>query len=503
MKRFLAISCAVADTTLFNEASQVIMARDGKRTVISMQNDYQGPLEDFAMVVPVPEVLKREQVNAGDRKIFERIDAYSAPRLAEYYDPDPCARASRDLRSFGMVEQMAAPVAQSRAKASDKDLGVAVEAKYTVGEYDIVMLSATQSDGLETWLQQNGYRIPKGASKALQPYIRQGLKFFVAKVNLKEAKRLYGASANAGATRVSATGSPAVNEPKKHTLEPKKHTLAPLQFAFESERFMLPVRLGMINANGPQDLVVYMLTRNGRVESTNYRTLKLPANMDLPTQLRGDFAKFYKALFDKQAESNGYRTVFTEYFWDMSWCDPCAANPLSDSELRSAGVFWLAGDPATPDSSVKPSAGQAGKGAEVAQVARPGDRPFVHQTRFPMPSGAQPVMLTRLHVRYTKETFPEDISFQETSDKQNYQTRYVIRHAYNGSPSDCPAAKTYYEQVAKRKELEARTLAGLTGWPVDSILQPIQSAQPQGESGWWRGLWRKSDSRQEPEKSSQ
>ena len=120
--------------------------------------------------------------------------------------------------------------------------------------------------------------------------------------------------------------------------------LPPLQFAFEYERFMLPVRLGMLNARGPQDLVAYVLTRNGRVETTNYRTVKLPANVELPTYVRGEFPTVYKALFETQAKREGYRVVWTEYFWDMGWCDPCSADTLSPEELRGAGVFWLDGD---------------------------------------------------------------------------------------------------------------------------------------------------------------
>ena len=81
-----------ADAGLFNEASQVIVVRRDNRTVISMANDYRGELTEFALVVPVPKVLERGQIRIGERKLFERIDAYSAPRLAEYYDADPCAR---------------------------------------------------------------------------------------------------------------------------------------------------------------------------------------------------------------------------------------------------------------------------------------------------------------------------------------------------------------------------------------------------------------------------
>ena len=75
---------------------------------------------------------------------------------------------------------------ESRARS----LGVTIEATYSVGEYQIVILSAKQSDGLETWLVESGYRIPAGASRALGSYIKQGMKFFVAKVDLQEQSRL-------------------------------------------------------------------------------------------------------------------------------------------------------------------------------------------------------------------------------------------------------------------------------------------------------------------------
>src|SRR5215470_6202470 len=384
-----------ADAKLFNEASQVILVRDGDRTVISMRNDFQGELAEFALVVPVPVVLQKSQIHVGDPKIFERIDAYSAPRLAEYFDPNPC-EVRKAMRMAQMDAALPASLAKEEKDRRDKALGVTVEATYTVGEYDIVILSATQSNGLEQWLRQNGYNIPPRASKALQPYIRQGLKFFVAKVNLAEQAK---------------TGF---------------SYLRPLQFAFESERFMLPVRLGMLNARGPQDLVIYALTRNGRVETTNYRTVKLPANMDLPTYTRSEFPQVYRALFETQARREDYRVVWTEYFWDMAWCDPCAADPLSRDELRAAGVFWLDSD--------EPSIGAPGYSAPIA--------------RSRVAGGAQPVMLTRLHLRYTPETLPEDLMFQETQDRQNFQARYVLRNPWKGDMQACAEARLYFDEVA-------------------------------------------------------
>ena len=441
-----------ADANLFNEASQVIIVRDGDKTVVSMLNDYKGDLTEFAVVVPVPTVLQKGQVNVGDKKSFDRLDAYSAPRLAEYYDPNPCDRRMAEVMrksAAGAAMPMAAPAPQS-----SKALGVTVEASFSVGEYDIVILSAKESDGLENWLKQSGYRIPSHSAQALAPYIRQNMKFFVAKVNLTEQAK---------------TGF---------------KMLRPLQFAYESEKFMLPIRLGMVNANGPQDLIAYMLTKNGRVETTNYRTVKLPANMDLPVFLKqGDeFKNFYKSMFAEQAKKEGMRAVFTEYFWDMGWCDPCAADPLSTDELRKAGVFWVGNPNANVDA------------AAAAPASAPFPFPGQPQARImpprPMPSSAQPVMLTRLHLRYTPETFPEDLMFQETKDRQNFQTRYVLRHPAKVEPEACPEAKAYLESVMRRQEQEAQQLSTLTGGDINAIRQKLALPPAVTPRPWWEGLWK-------------
>ena len=443
-----------ADSTLFNDASQVILVRNEDKTVISMLNDYRGDLKEFAIVVPVPQVLQRGQINVGDKKIFDRIDAYSSPRLAEYFDADPCARRKMMEMSARSGNMAQAPAAMP-APARDKALGVTVEAQYTIGEYDIVILSAKESDGLETWLVQSGYRIPRGASAALRPYIRQNLKFFVAKVNLKEQAK---------------TGF---------------NYLRPIQFAFESEKFMLPIRLGMINAQGPQDLIVYMLSKTGRVETTNYRTVRLPANVDIPPYVKGDFARFYKAMFNEQAKKEEYRVAFTEYFWDMSWCDPCAADPLSPQELKSAGVFWLDGD---ADSTTPPIASPGASPTPGAQL--PGSAPPI--ARRPLsPQGAAPVMLTRLHVRYSRDTFPEDLMFQETKDRQNFQTRYVIHQPWKGDPNACEDAKAYLAQLPQRYEREAQMLASLTGWDIADIRKNMDfTPVPVAQRQWWQNLWK-------------
>src|SRR5262249_9745401 len=152
---------AKADTKLFNKASQVVLVRDGDRTVMTMANDFKGDLKEFAVVIPVPTFLKREQIHVGEKAVIDHLDAYSAPRLVEYFDQDPCRVEQEYL--FSTLDRRSAAAAPQNAIVGAKSLGVTIEAQYIVGEYDILILSAQQSSGLETWLQQNGYRIPAGA----------------------------------------------------------------------------------------------------------------------------------------------------------------------------------------------------------------------------------------------------------------------------------------------------------------------------------------------------
>ena len=180
---FCGFYVAKADTKLFNKASQVALVRLDNKTVMTMANDFRGELKEFAIVIPVPVVPKREQIEISDKAVLDHLDAYSAPRLVEYFDSDPCLPPRMPMAApAGAMARMSAQAPSERAKA----LGVTIEAQYTVGEYDILILSAQQSGGLETWLKENGYRIPAGAGPVLGSYIGQNMKFFVARVNLKE-----------------------------------------------------------------------------------------------------------------------------------------------------------------------------------------------------------------------------------------------------------------------------------------------------------------------------
>lgn len=377
---FCGFYVAGGDAKLFNEATQVVLMRHGTKTVLSMQNNYEGPADDFAMVVPVPQVLQKENVKTLEKSVFDRVDKMSAPRLVEYWERDPCYKPPprRMYRKKSM--------APSAAPVMEEDRGVKIEAKFKVGEYDVVVLSAEESTSLDTYLRQENYNIPDGAEPYFQPYIDGGMYFFVAKVDAKKVKYKDG-----------------------------RAVLSPLRFAYDSEKFALPIRLGMINSKGKQDLLVYVLSQNQRYQVANYPNVFIPTNISVRNEVRDEFANFYRTLFDKTTEENP-GAIVTEYSWAAASCDPCPGPTLNPGDFQALG-------------------------SDVMENAN--DYQWV---------------LTRLHARYTRDEVGEDLVFEaappvvggrEIRDKDgalepgakpgsqnNFQGRYIIRHEWDG-PVDC------------------------------------------------------------------
>jgi hypothetical protein len=105
--------------------------------------------------------------------------------------------------------------------------------------------------------------------------------------------------------------------------------------------------------------------------------------------------------------------------------------------------------------------------------------------------GAQDVFLTRLHLRYDGPHFPEDLVFQATGDRTNFQGRYVLRHPWQGKES-CEEARVYRRELPKRFEREAQTLASLTGWDVNKIRRKMNlpaAVKPAEDEPWWKSIW--------------
>jgi hypothetical protein len=390
------------DAKIFNKTSQVIIARNRDRTILTMSSDVQGAIDDFALVVPIPVAIKKEQVHIGKRSAIDKLDTFSKPRLVEYFDRDPCAPKTQEPNSTEP-----SPTPTPAVKQASANSGIAVEDKFNVNEYEIVILSAKESNNLENWLRQNNYSVPKGASELINSYIKQDFKFLVAKVNLKEFNK---------------SGS---------------RMLRPLQIAYSHPQFMLPIRLGTINGRGEQDLEIYILSRSSGVSITNYETQDIFTDIDVPVYIKNEFSGFYQALFQRSYEAAEKRVAFREYSITTNDCDPCLTAPPTKAELQEAGVFWL------DDSN------------SIATRRN---------------NNNNKVFITRLHVRYTRDRFPEDLMLEENSGE--FQAIYKANHPFRGH-LNCPAGQKYLLSLRARLEKEADDLANFTGWSRRDIDRKI------------------------------
>lgn len=437
---FCGFFVAKADSPLHNASSKVIIAHSGDRSVFMMANDFQGDVSEFARIVPIPVVPTRENVRIGNNEIIEQLNTYTAPRLAQYFD-NPCqqeraliGKITFNIVIFGILgltgyliyrrkwhaivimiviiilSAIALPSFLNQANKAKQSAfqaapTVTIEDQFTVGEYDIVILSAKESDDLVAWLQQNQYQIPNHAQQMLQSYINEGMKFFVIKVNLEKFNQQgYG-------------------------------YLRPIVLDYQSPKFMLPIRLGTLNAIKDQDLTIFLISPTAYIQTKNYRTITIPTDAkstqskpsgaELPEFIQHQFPEFYAAVFQKEHEKQGKNAVFLEYagsflggnIGDLSKvtpmrssfsqkCDPCTMQPEALFQLLenipATGAFW--------------------------------EDPYRSY-------------ITRLHLRYNAQTFPQDLYFQEIKPEiltqqieqegklfpnragVVFQGRYVIRHA--------------------------------------------------------------------------
>jgi hypothetical protein len=317
-----------------------------------------------------------------------------APRLVEYWEQDPCAvEMAKDEM---VISRAAVPAPTAKAAHRASELGVTIEAKFVVGEYQILILSAKDSTGLDTWLRQEKYNIPPGAEPLLRPYVESGSKFFVAKV-----------------------------DPTKVTFEDGRAALSPLRFHYDSDRFELPIRLGIANSSGTQDLIVNILAPHQRYEVANYPNVTIPTNLDVKDTVKDRFGAFYTALFDATVEKHP-GAVVTEYAWQATTCDPCPGPALGPADFQLLG----------------------------ADVINPQQQP-THTRRPYYGGGFYDMVLTRLHARYGKD-LKDDLVFRaaepivggrefvtdqqtgrleegaRTDTTNNFQGRYAIRHPWTG-----------------------------------------------------------------------
>lgn len=294
---------------LANTQSRVVLANDGSTTTLTFAVDYAGAASEFAMLLPVPEVLGPEDVGTVPTELLTRVDEWSTPREVAYTCDDVLA-ASYSTGGCGLPLGCAEYALDNRVGGDTgvtADGSVTVESSFSAAGYDFVVLTAEESAGLQAWLDTNGYALPAGGEAILQEYIDAGVYFLAAKVTLT------GASGEV-------------------------QWLPPIQLRYASATWSLPIRIGTISGEGTQEVTVFALgnSSQGEVAIANYPEVMVEDECMRPDAV--PIGDYYRARLDEAFA--GQAGWVQEYSWDLTAnCDPCTtAQGLTPEELAQLGL---------------------------------------------------------------------------------------------------------------------------------------------------------------------
>lgn len=209
-----------------NEPTQkAIIVHDAGREELMLQVRYDGPLEEFGWLIPVPNL---PTVKKGSMECFYELSKFTQKNLEPRWQT-----ATLSSRTHNGSEQQEPPVKIIEVK--------------TVGAYDIAVLSTKDSGALENWLKANQFSFPANAAEVIDSYVRQQWYFIAVKINLKSSSRF-------STSEKLASGE-----------------LHPLQISFASERCVFPLKISSLN-NTPSEVQVYVLSPEPLVERKLFET---------------------------------------------------------------------------------------------------------------------------------------------------------------------------------------------------------------------------------------
>jgi len=366
---FVGVFISKDGNKIISQNSKVIIAKKDQKTTLTFTSDLHTKAQQFILLVPVLADVKTHHVSTIGYDYINKLDLYTSPRLIEYINFDPC--------DPNVLERP--PVSANRM---DKAISLKPVISKTTKKHKFFVLNSNESNNIKDWLKKHGYDLSSQYLNVLKKYTAKNMKFIAIEV-------------------------------KNHNS--KVTQLAPVQIVYESESFLLPIRIGSLNAPNSknQDMTIYILSSLGEVLPTNYKVNDTPTNVNLPISTIDNFNQFYDNLMHKLFASHP-DIIRKEYSWPINTCKPCTSTPLTKGELQKLGVFWY--------SSNSP------------------ELPYV----------------TRLHTHYSPEysqySLADNMKFEETTKRFKYQTYFNLRYHITMTQSKCK--DRYYKEVQKAKAEE-------------------------------------------------
>jgi MYXO-CTERM domain-containing protein len=378
-------------------ATHMAVMIKGDTTIVSVMPDYEGALEPFALVMPVPGDVTLEKVKTLKREFVDRLEMLTAPRFMEFWEMDPCdpGPLEQEWERSKLASAETAFLGGGQVggeKKVPKEMLLTVTPDYKEGEYTISVLGKDQAGDLGGFLKGKGYVLSDKASAALKPYLDAGMNLIVAEVDTK---------------RVELVGG-------------ERASLSPIRYATQTAVTKIPSKLGLVNLDKKQELFVYVLSPDQRYEAKNYENLFPPTNISVDFAAKERMGELYAALHDRLQEKSP-KSFLVEYAWPTEGCgQPCQNEALLPHELLSLGGDVLEElvpeadrNPEPPEQTEEEKKKEEAELKELKPAERPKAKKQLAADRTELARrkallARQKYVLTRLHHRYDAANLPDD-----------------------------------------------------------------------------------------------
>jgi hypothetical protein len=381
-------------------ATHVAVLKKGETSVVSVMPDYEGGLDPFAIVMPVPNDVTLEKVKTLKREFLDRLEMLTAPRFMEFWEMDPCdpgpleqewersKMAAAGPGFLGGFEQGG----DGPKKKVPPEMLIDVKPEYKEGEYTFSVLDKDQAGDVAGFLKGKGYVVSDAAKNAVKPYVDGGMHLLIAEVDTK---------------RIELVGG-------------ERAILSPIRYETQTAVTKLPVKLGLLNLDKKQELFIYVIDPEKRYEAKNYGNTFPPTNISVLFDVKERMGEFYAALHD-MIQAKDPKTFLVEYAWPTEGCgQPCQNEPLLISELLSLGGDVLEAalpeeerNPKPPDLTEEEKKKQEAELKAIEAKERPKAKKEMEADRKELFRrkgivARQKYILSRLHHRYDASNLPED-----------------------------------------------------------------------------------------------
>jgi hypothetical protein len=393
-RAFPGLFAGKGDAPRVSNSTQLVLLEKGDRTVVTVWSDYEGPLDHFALVLPVPPDVELADVRTLKRDPVDHLDEISAPRFHEFWEMDPCepGQAEQEWERDLSVKDSAVnflgaglPDTSSGTKLAP-ELLLDVTPQFKQGEYAFRLVPKGQS--VKAYLQGRGLSLPKGGEEALRKYESNGMQVLVAEV---------------AASKVELAGA-------------RRALLSPIRFSTR-QPYSIPETLGLANGGGPEELLVYVLHPTQRFEVANYPNVYPPTNVNVDPSVKERVADFYAGVHDAVLAKNP-KSFLVEYAWPtIKQCgEPCPNAPLKISELLSLGADVVEEDVPKAERNPKPPEPTDAEREQMKKADKKTKKLLEEQRREVARRQAllarNSYVVTRLHYRYDSRGLPEDIQLR-------------------------------------------------------------------------------------------